>query len=241
MSTTQEAADHLSEFLEGHLDNATSKSPTPYSRLIWLYGDEEARNRALRKNMMTPGDPTALDRVVGIGHLQRLIWLEPIDMTALPKSTNFPMAILVRLDSCLNRIPNRPIGRIDGLNAAKRNFALGFPGNIKERAGALDPDSYAVEVQQTELARINAAESFEFAVEQTAKQFSNNPLFVLPVLNLEFGYNRIDELFKLSRVMRSHRLVFVLTSDEEIPDVARHLQIDVGRYIGPAQLIKVVG
>ena len=244
MSTIEEATQQLSEFLEGHLLNACSKSPQNFSRIIWITGEDSARNQVLNKLMPRShsGDSCVLDDVAGIGHIRRLVWFEQLDMTALPKSTNFYIAAIVRLEEALRRRNVHPRREARKLSNAKMSLSLGFPDNVRERAGALDPDSYTVEVQRASMAQVmgpeHVAEAFEESAQTLHESLRIDPLFVFPITNLEFGHERLKEFLPATKVLRSPRLIFVLTSDGSIVEAAR-FALDVERYIPRAQIISV--
>lgn len=232
--------------MEHHLQNATSKPPQNYSRFVWVTGDDAARNRVLRKLIPNgqEGD-SVLDDVAGIGHIRRLVWLQALDMTALPRSTNLYMAMIVRLEDALVRRGSQVTvarSRLERLTLAKRSLAIGFPGNVRDRAGHLDPENYAFEVQESAMAQVMGPQRVEEAIGEVAEEIRSShgidPLFIYPIINLEFGLERLSEIFLSSKILRSPRLIFVLTSDATVVEVARRFT-DVDRFIPSAQIINV--
>lgn len=123
---------------------------------------------------------------------ERVVVLELMDLTILPKSVNILASILVRIESSL-RSPMSDLGRgrgggllnfgdEDALSSLQRfqtSIILGFNGNVPERKGHLDPDTYAVEMHRAEYARLGVPETFESTLTALANQFFGGiqPLF----------------------------------------------------------------
>lgn len=245
----KEATEFLSEFLKHHHLNATSRSPQAYSRFVWLTGDDNSRNRVILNLVpRTHGGPSVLDHVADIGHIRDLVWLEMLDLTALPASTNFYMATMVRIEDAVRRVAGTAsrYARHDlqKLQNAKHSMGIGWPGNIRESAGQMDADTYAVEVQRNARAQVmgpsDVAEGIEEAAEFLNDASRINPLFVFPIMNLEFGFHWLKEILPASKVLRSPRLVFVLTSDDDVVRAASVLgKVDVDRFIPRTQIINV--
>ncbi|MCI0542336.1 hypothetical protein L0Y69_01085 [bacterium] len=120
---------------------------------------------------------------------ERVILLEIMDLPLLSTSTNVLVSILVRIESLLFEIHcGRTTGlEEDALQLLQRlqvSTAIGFNGNLRERAGHLDPDTYAVETHRAEQARLGVSETFNRTLAALASQFFGaiRPLFVQGII-----------------------------------------------------------
>ncbi|MCI0653303.1 MAG: DEAD/DEAH box helicase family protein, partial [Methylococcaceae bacterium] len=151
----------------------------------------------------------------------RTIWLEPLDMEPLPGPANLLAAVLARIETAFKLyIPltttqddcRGPRGILElcpdyleafqKLQRIQADVALAWDGNISERGAHLDPDSYAVEVIRAENARLSLNKHLSGTLDDLAKNISSvcgvtNPIFVLPVDDLDLNPTRCLEILRL--------------------------------------------
>lgn len=165
-----------------------------------------------------------------IQELQNTIFLEPLDMSSLPGPTNLLMAILTRLnkvaeefglsDSCREETENW-FSLFDGLLT---DVSLAWDGNLMERRGQLDPDAFAAELKRVEMARLGLNDRFHELLEKLSKDIKREkktePIFILPVDDVDLNPVRMLELFRLIHMITSPRLVTLfLASIDWIRDI----------------------
>jgi hypothetical protein len=167
-------------------------------------------------------------------------WLEPLDMEPLPQGTNLLASILARIESALDADCEEAIqsmgilGPHSGVENALHNLhrlatdvALAWDGNIRQRAGAMDPDSFASEVMRVERARLSLNRKLNEALDELARglyrrEEGRSLLFVLPVDDLDLNPLRCLELLRLLRAISVPRLfVLVLGRVGDAEAVAR--------------------
>ncbi len=180
---------------------------------------------------------------------KRLVWLEAIDMEPLPASTNLMAAILARID--LSVKPDEfgssdaggrrsTHGLLDpspdyheallGLQELMTSVALAWDGNIVQRAGSLDPDTYAVEVMRAEQARLSLNRKMNKVLDQLTSRVFNrgdtrDPLFVLPVDDFDMNPPRSLDLLRLLRAISVPRLFNVVLGDVRVAEVVFNLKL----------------
>lgn len=170
-----------------------------------------------------------------LGRLRcRTIWLEPLDMEPLPGPTNLLAAILARIGEAIKHyIPQSTTedgrrgprgilelcpGYLDALEDLQRlqaDAALAWDGNIAERGGHLDPDSYAMEVIRAERARLLLNRNLSNTLNNLAENISSacgvtNPIFVLTVDDLDLNPTRCLEILRLLRMINVPRLFILI-------------------------------
>ena len=131
----------------------------------------------------------------------RIVWLETLNMEPLPQDANLLAAILVRLEDAaraygIKEGPQSDLARGRGLLEPSSDYhaalldlqrlqtdvALAWDGNLQDRKGHLDPDTYAVEMMRVEQARLSLNRKFAATFESLAERVFlssrvHNPLF----------------------------------------------------------------
>jgi len=183
---------------------------------------------------------------------RHVVWLEPIDMDPLPGPANLLAAILVRIEAATRDrfSPGEPVSRGGGsrrgppgiLDAApgyldalqefhrlQTDVALAWEGNLRERGAHIDPDTYAVEALRAERARLLLNRSLSDSLDALAKQSFRacggaDPLFVLPVDDVDLNPLRCLEILRLLRMITVPRLLFMVLGNTEMIEVALNLK-----------------
>lgn len=204
-------------------------------------------------------DDTEVEKTLGdlwtktLGFADRLVWLEPIDMEPLPSSTNLLAAILARVDKAVK--PDEPHSRSGSREAGARraahglldpspdyhqalmdlqelmtSVALAWDGNITQRAGSVDPDTYAVEVMRAEKARLSLNQKMNDVLDQLARKVfdrgaTRDPLFVLPVDDFDLNPPRSLDLLRLLRATSVPRLFNIILGDVRVAEVVFNLNL----------------
>lgn len=161
----------------------------------------------------------------------KLVWLEPLDLEPLPKSSNLLAAILARIDAEVRR-PRGPV-QVSGwigksfqssesknplldLMQLQTDVALAWDGNLSARSGQLDPDVYATEVMRAENARLMLNRRLANLLDDLATLILGNRdlLFVLPIDDCDLNPALAVPLLRLLRMTSVPRLFTIVLADE---------------------------
>ena len=138
---------------------------------------------------------------------------------------NLLAAVLVRLIEVLDKpasasdvvLSESCKGAIKELEELATDIGIAWEGNLKARAGELDPDTYSVEVIRTQRARLRVNLRLNNALNEIAdhKCYDCNPdtLFVLPVHDFYLKPEASLQLLRLLRMISIPRLFFLVMGD----------------------------
>jgi hypothetical protein len=256
---------------------------TRSSRLVFLSGDRGTGKTTVFLSLQSLCQAALEDQPTGtipddtwkaIGRLSRhLVWLEPLDMENLPRTSNLMAAILARIDSACdelglllepgNRRGEATMGRtsrglldpspeyhqaILELQRLQTRVALAWEGNLAGRGGQLDPESYAVEVIRAEKARLALNQDFHEVLERLAEQVfdrrdeTHNPLFVLPVDDVDLNPARCLDVLRILRSVSVPRLFAIVLGDVVMAGTAFNLVLagELAAAGGPGPSLRVL-
>ncbi len=182
----------------------------------------------------------------------RTVWLEPIALEPLPGSANLLAALLARIDRAVQqRISASGEGAGDAtgrgrggalafmpdqerallqLQRLQTAVAVAWDGNLPARGGQLDPDTYAVELLRAEQSRLSLKHDLSVRLDALADAFYpaaapvTNPLFILPVDDVDLDPLRCLEILKLLRLVPVPRLFAIVLGNLRIVDLVLNLQ-----------------
>jgi hypothetical protein len=178
----------------------------------------------------------------------RIIWLEPLDMEPLPGPTNLLASVLARIENAVkpyyqtsvkmetHREPSGILelcpGYLDGLQKLHRlqaDVALSWEGNIAQRGAHIDPDAYSSEVNRTENARLVLNRELSNVLNHLAGNIPLacgiiDPIFVLPVDDLDLNPVRCLEVLRLLRMINVPRLFILVLGDLNIIEIVLNLK-----------------
>ena len=184
-----------------------------------------------------PGDQSLPQAVADqIGKLnRRLVWLETLDMEPLVGGANLLGAVLARIEDAvgarfptLDKVPETVPLLYPGhgyhdvsrdLARLQTSVALTFGGNLSDRAGSLDPDTFAVESRRAERERLGLDRRFASvlaglsAAVASAVTGLEAPVFVLPVDDVDLNVGACVTLLRLLRATTSPHLIVLLAAD----------------------------
>jgi hypothetical protein len=184
---------------------------------------------------------------------RRLVWLEPLDLEAFPSDGNIFNAVLARLEQASGSksfANDRPRGLLetngehhDMMLEVQRlalDVAVGWEGNLGHRRGHLDPNTYAIEVQRAEHARIDLPARFARLVEHLASLSSpgSPKLFVLPIDDADLGPVACRNFLRTIRALLAPHLFIVVLGelDSFIEVLTLGLTADLAKVAHPASL-----
>jgi hypothetical protein len=197
----------------------------------------------------------AADRVRSLQ--QRLVWLETLDMEPLSDEVNLLGAVLARLEDALDgpavREPSLaqrllcPGGEdhnvLSELARLQTSVALTFEGNLAQRSGSLDSGTFANESRKGERERLGLGRSFREVLGNLSGVFHGvrqleNPLFVLPVDDLDLSLGKSIALLQLLQAAQSPHLVVIMAADLALLSAILRLryQGDLAKIAEPAGL-----
>lgn len=149
-------------------------------------------------------------------------WLDPVDLeVAGEEGENLLAAVLVRLfralDASNSVISNPCEAAIKDLEELATDIGIAWEGNLKDRASALDPDTYSEEVMRAQRARLGVNKRLREALDKLAENkccgCQNETLFVLPVDDFYLKPHASLELLRLLRMISAPRLFFLVMGD----------------------------
>lgn len=203
----------------------------------------DAWNRMLRGQVKPEHQPL----VNALQRTDRIVPIGLIDLQPLPKSTNLLLYLVGRFQRVVEAIeqvhtergshtkragdrrqPWQGVSPEEPASTAKwRDFvhaaALGWNGNIVQRRGSLDPETFVVELEQTEKRRLDVVSSFRALVDALVEEYprlnakpSDHPLFLLAIDDADTNPEKAEELLDLVRTLWHPRVAFLLTGDSNL-------------------------
>lgn len=156
--------------------------------------------------------------------LRKVRWLDALDLeVAGEEGENLLAAVLVRLFRELEKSESGPISSSKCQEAIKEledlatDIGIAWEGNLRARAGALDPDTFSAEVIRTQGARLRINKRLEEALDKLAENecygCDKNTLFVLPVDDFYLKPTASLQLLRLLRMISIPRLFFLVMGD----------------------------
>lgn len=123
------------------------------------------------------------------------------------------------------------------LQCLQTAVAIAWDGNLPVRGGQLDPDTYAVELLRAEHSRLSIKHELSVCLDALADAFYpaaaaapvTNPLFVLPVDDVDLDPLRCLEILKLLRLIPVPRLFAIVLGNLKIVDLVLNLQYRLER------------
>jgi hypothetical protein len=230
------------------LEPPTAKPARPYldaersSRTVLIHGRRGTGKTtlllSLLKALAEPTDALPVGR--------KVVLLDTLDMEPLAESTNLIGAVLARLEAVAGspgETAERPggwsrVGRVPGeetvmmkLVDLQTRAASAFGSNLRDRAGGLDPDNFAVEVRRAERHRMDFGQQFAHVVAEVAQHLKKTrpdlgqaPLFVLPVDDLDLNPTACAPLLEGLRAVHSPHLFVLMLADLELIRAVLRLQ-----------------
>ncbi|MCA9202133.1 MAG: hypothetical protein KDA59_03775 [Planctomycetales bacterium] len=179
---------------------------------------------------------------------RRLIWLDPLEMEALPGPTNLLVAILARVREVVARLGSgcSRTNQTSAINSILQGSptdaalmkltrlttmaSLAWDGNVAQRAASLDPDAYATEVMRAEGARLEINQRLGSVLDEVAESVTwadpiTDPLFVLPVDDFDLNPVRCLELLRLIRAISIPRLFTLVLGDASLAQGVVNLKL----------------
>jgi hypothetical protein len=176
----------------------------------------------------------------------RLIPVRALDLQPLPPSTSLLPWVAARIMELVDHLEDpsgKPASRessepiaswkpdwereLPSRRAWKRLMqcaALGWNSNLPDRRGTLDPDSYAVELNQAERARLSMVDAWREFIEAVIAdahrlfpgQLHEDARLIIPIDDADMNPHRCVELLELMRSLWSPQVVFVLTGHSKL-------------------------
>ncbi len=171
---------------------------------------------------------------------KRVIWLRPIEMESLPTPNYMIASILARVEEVIDRF-DRDQGEKKGgernfthlyhsyrspdtimeFEKLQRDVIKAWHGNLDEHSGSMDPDTYTVDVVETERCRLRFNEwmikNFKDLNENYFGAFADKEfLFVLPLDDFDLNPSISIKLIKLIRLISVPQLFTIVSGDFKI-------------------------
>jgi hypothetical protein len=164
-------------------------------------------------------------------------------MEPLAHGANLLAGILKRIDVAFDTVMHaatpggrstyRPtdehIDAVQQLRALEIDVGIAWDGNLRERASALDPDSFAQETMRVESARLQINNKLSRVLDALASALARtgrctSPIFVLPVDDFDLNPPRCIELLHLLRMVSVPRLFSVICGDIDLAELVSTLK-----------------
>ncbi|WP_437506140.1 hypothetical protein [Sorangium sp. So ce1099] len=183
-------------------------------------------------------DPKELGELLDL--TRQLVPVGLIDLQPLPRSTHLLLHVVGQFLPVVEALEddNRPLDDRkrapwhelnDEESPATRAWqrflraaAMGWDESVALRRAQLDPEAYALEVEQAERQRLDVRESFRRLVDAMADEVprllgtKGRPLFVISIDDADMNPERALELLELVRTLWHPRVAFLLTGDSEL-------------------------
>lgn len=149
-------------------------------------------------------------------------WLEPLDLeVAVDDGENLLAAVLVRISEAIDHsslsASNACRDALEQLEELANDIGIAWDGNLKARAGHLDPDSYSQETMRAQRTRLKTNSRLRSALDTLLKNecyaLSGEQLFVLPIDDFYLKPKASLELLRLLRMISVPRLFFLIMGD----------------------------
>ena len=145
-------------------------------------------------------------------------WLDPLDLeVAVDEGENLLAAVLVRISEAIDHsslsASKARRDAMEQLGELENDIGIAWDGNLKARAGFLDPDSYSQETIRTQRARLRTNNRLRSALDTLSKGFSGQELFVLPIDDFYLKPTASLDLLRLLRMISVPRLFFLMMGD----------------------------
>ncbi len=149
-------------------------------------------------------------------------WLETIDLeVAGEEGENLLAAVLVRIFDTIDDSAGMPSTEcrkaMEQLEELANDIGIAWDGNLKARAGSLDPDTYSQEVIRAQRTRLGINRRLRRAIDTLLKKncyaFNTEQLFVLPIDDFYLKPAASLELLRLLRMISVPRLFFLIMGD----------------------------
>ncbi|HEX8820773.1 MAG TPA: hypothetical protein VF794_12665 [Archangium sp.] len=195
----------------------------------------DAYGRALTEQRLPPKYDawiTPADRIIPVGL---------IDLQPLPASTHLLFHLVASLERVVEAMETRrehskqataawhpEEGNESRSRQTWRRFARvaasGWEDNLEARKGKLDPEAFAVEVEQGELQRLDVTQTFREFMDALVDDYQAwshwqsdpPPLFLLAIDDADMNPELSVHLLELVRKLRHPRLAFLLTGDTDL-------------------------
>ena len=145
-------------------------------------------------------------------------WLDPLDLeVTVGEDENLLAAVLVRISEAIDHsfLPASKALRhaMERLGELENDIGIAWDGNLKARAGSLDPDSYSQETIRTQRARLKTNSRLRSALDILSEGLSDQELFVLPIDDFYLKPTASLDLLRLLRMISVPRLFFLMMGD----------------------------
>lgn len=231
----KEALNFIIRILEGavgsvhgskDIEGATDVDANRTSRIVFISGEPGSGKSTLYLTLraMLKSEAYKEGYDPDFKNLKAVRWLDPLDLeVAGEEGENLIAAVLVRLFRNLEGEVSSPIhssgceDAIKELEDLATDIGIAWEGNLRARAGELDPDTFSAEVIRTQGARLGINHRLKEALNKLAKNkcygCDENTLFVLPVDDFYLRPTASLQLLRLLRMISIPRLFFLVMGD----------------------------
>jgi hypothetical protein len=231
----KEALNFIIRILEGAVDSVqgsktvegdSSIDTNRASRIVFISGEPGSGKSTLyltlKAMLRSEEHSEGYKNQEAIETLRKVRWLDALDLeVAGEEGENLLAAVLVRLFRKLEESspvhPGKCEDAIKDLEELATDIGIAWEGNLRARAGALDPDTFSAEVIRTQGARLGVNHRLKDALDKLAKNkcygCDEKTLFVLPVDDFYLKPTASLQLLRLLRMISIPRLFFLVMGD----------------------------
>lgn len=206
------------------------KHPKRTNRIIFLDGVSGVGKTtiylSLQKYLETGNtDYVPLDSDIPAKIKDEIVWLDPLELEILNRSTNALADLLVHIEESIEVCLGSSSSRISlseeqdrciqKLGKIQNNLAALWDGSSPHRAARVQPEAFAAEVVDTARNRARIREELNGLIDNIAEHFFKNKLIVLPIDDLHEHSHVALDILRLLRIIHSeHFVVFAIGNFE---------------------------
>ena len=218
----EEAADRAKESKK----EVNEVDPNRASRIIFVSGEPGSGKSTLYLTLRAMLGHEADEFSKGykgtaLKDLNEIQWLDTLDLEVVgDEGENLLAAVLVRIFRKLeeSKLSSKQCeGAIKKLEELATDIGIAWDGNLSARAGALDPDTFSMEVMRTQRARLGVNERLKEALDEISINHccgcNEKTLFLLPVDDFYLKPTASLHLLRLLRMISIPRLFFLVMGD----------------------------
>ena len=227
------------------------------SQLTSAYQDDVLERLHLSKNERAKYATIGNDLNKAIQSCKNVTWLDVLSLDPMLRGTNLVAAIFARITEAAARNSDdrqfQSGGLLDPVSIGERalhelgslrsDAVMALEGNLSERAGGMDPESYAITATENEKKKMEVADRLNRVLRRLIEGATGSTevavrgLYILPIDDIDSAPERAVEMLKLAYSLSIPRLVFLLLGSADVADqfLFYHVQGELLQLMGSGE------